>query len=355
MQALADYGSGDSSDSQSSATSWQEETLFQPNAELLSSTASVSSQSHDDVPVSSAKTFQSNNNTASNSSKSKFRSSLYARPQPPGNPRKSETDFFGLLSCDSDDDATDEPRTKHRKTESENMADTENKISVEGVEIILPDSEFWKNTVVDLQSKAENVPPAVCDGMARTLSQETRSTQCFRKSSKEHTRANDKFHFSTKYNHSSHYGFLAESKPTWNNSQNHSDKPTIPSERRKIYYVHSKVAPHLQSLRNPECKPPKGVRVLLPGHRGVINRVKWCCPNYSHLLLSASMDTHVKIWNCWSQVDPCVQTISQHNKAVKDAEWSSDGKKVLSCSFDRTAAVSDVETGILTTTLTYYY
>ncbi|XP_064602570.1 WD repeat-containing protein 25-like [Liolophura sinensis] len=342
MQALLGYGGGDSSDSQSSEKSWSEETQLHPYADLLPSTDGV-------FLVSSANTFQSNNNTTSYSSNSNFESSIDTSPKPPSNQRKSETNFFGLLSCDSDDDATDGPRNKHRKTESENTENMENKVSIDGVEINLPDSEFWINTAADLQSKADNGSPAVSGGMAGALCQEIRDTQCFIKSSEQYITANDydRCHFSTEYHHSNAYEFSAEYKPTQNNIQNYSDKPTIPVERRKIYYVHSKVAPHLQSYRSRECKPPKGVQVSLPGHQGVVNKVKWCCPNYSHLLLSASMDTHVKIWNCWSRVDPCVQTISQHNKAVKDAEWNSDGKKVLSCSFDRTAAVSDVETGQL--------
>ena len=42
-----------------------------------------------------------------------------------------------------------------------------------------------------------------------------------------------------------------------------------------------------------------------------------------------------------------MKILSNHTKAVRDVEWNQDGKKLLSCSYDKTAAVIDVEKGIV--------
>ena len=43
-----------------------------------------------------------------------------------------------------------------------------------------------------------------------------------------------------------------------------------------------------------------------------------------------------------------MKILTHHNKAVRDVEWSQDGKTLLSCSYDRSAAVIDVEKGSIT-------
>ena len=57
------------------------------------------------------------------------------------------------------------------------------------------------------------------------------------------------------------------------------------------------------------------------------------------------MNEEIRIWNVWSTLDPCVSVLKVHKKSVKHAEWLKDGKSVLSCSFDRTAQITHVETG----------
>lgn len=55
----------------------------------------------------------------------------------------------------------------------------------------------------------------------------------------------------------------------------------------------------------------------------------------------------LQIWNIWSQLKSCVKILPNHTKAVRNVEWSDDGRKLLSCSYDKTASVIDVEKGIL--------
>lgn len=112
----------------------------------------------------------------------------------------------------------------------------------------------------------------------------------------------------------------------------------------KIYSVHPKITPHLISSQANRC--PSNESHYWAGHSGVVNRLAWCSsPSFSHLLLSASMDTTVRVWNVWAQHQPCVRILTVHRKAVRDAQWSGDGRSILSCSYDRTAAITDVQTG----------
>lgn len=112
---------------------------------------------------------------------------------------------------------------------------------------------------------------------------------------------------------------------------------------RKLFYLHSIIKPHLK--RKPFFKIPKDRGHNIIGHSGPVTRVKWNNTQYSHLLLSAAMDGMVKLWNFWSSLDPCVQTMGVHTKAVKDACWSHSGKEIISCGYDKRAIISDVEGG----------
>lgn len=121
----------------------------------------------------------------------------------------------------------------------------------------------------------------------------------------------------------------------------------VVNRKTNFFIVHSKIQPHLlqkDAVKN--RKPQKAIK-RLNAHEGTVNRVKWCIREHSHLLLSASMDRTVKIWNVFSSAEqPCVQTLAFHRRAVKDADWASSGRQLVSCGFDRTARVSDVESGI---------
>jgi len=64
------------------------------------------------------------------------------------------------------------------------------------------------------------------------------------------------------------------------------------------------------------------------------------------LLASAAMDHKVQIWNVWNAPDQRVaRTLTCHSAALKDVQWSSDGTSVLSCGFDQTIQLSDIESG----------
>ncbi|XP_062945739.1 WD repeat-containing protein 25 [Cynocephalus volans] len=104
------------------------------------------------------------------------------------------------------------------------------------------------------------------------------------------------------------------------------------------------IQPYLDSQYK-ETKVPRKVLFHLRSHRGPVNSVQWCpVLSKSHMLLSTSMDKTYKIWNA---VDSgcCLQTYSLHNEAVRAAQWSPCGRRILSGGFDFALHLTDVETG----------
>lgn len=89
-------------------------------------------------------------------------------------------------------------------------------------------------------------------------------------------------------------------------------------------------------------RPPKQVVVTFEGHSQGVNCVQWH-PTRSNLLVSASMDHNVRIWDASSGAS--CSKLTHHTAAVKDAKWSLDGSQVLSCGYDKMARLVNLETG----------
>ncbi|KAK3021414.1 hypothetical protein RJ639_046822 [Escallonia herrerae] len=68
----------------------------------------------------------------------------------------------------------------------------------------------------------------------------------------------------------------------------------------------------------------------------------------AHLLASAGMDHTVCIWNVWSNNQKKARVLNHHNAAVKDVKWSEQGLSVLSCGYDCSSRLVDVEKGLET-------
>ncbi|XP_015758847.1 PREDICTED: COMPASS-like H3K4 histone methylase component WDR5B [Acropora digitifera] len=79
-------------------------------------------------------------------------------------------------------------------------------------------------------------------------------------------------------------------------------------------------------------RPPKQVVVTFEGHSQGVNCVRWH-PTRSNLLVSASMDHSVRVWDASSGT--ICRKLTHHTAAVKDAKWNLDGSQVLSFSFLR--------------------
>lgn len=126
-------------------------------------------------------------------------------------------------------------------------------------------------------------------------------------------------------------------------SSNCHVKPDVSGKQtmRKISEI---IKPYLGS----KCKVteiPKSLVFHMFKHSSPVNEIQWCpVREQSHMLLSASMDKTIKIWDA---VDTgcCLKTFSCHSCAVRAAQWSSCGRRILSGGFDSMLHLTDVETG----------
>ena len=97
------------------------------------------------------------------------------------------------------------------------------------------------------------------------------------------------------------------------------------------------------------CYVPKKCVARLVGHEKGVHRIR-LFPRTGHLLLSAGLEGHVKIWSV--ETKKCLRTYIGHNAAVRDVQFNHDGSKFLSASFDRYLRLWDVESGRVLNTFT---
>ena len=79
------------------------------------------------------------------------------------------------------------------------------------------------------------------------------------------------------------------------------------------------------------------------GHTGGVQAVR-LFPETAHLLLSASLDSTVKLWDVYNQ-RRCLCTYTAHQQAVRDIQWADQGKHFYSCGYDNKVRLWDTEQG----------
>eukprot|EP00899_Mesostigma_viride_P009271 jgi/Mesvir1/18345/Mv14244-RA.1 len=127
-------------------------------------------------------------------------------------------------------------------------------------------------------------------------------------------------------------------------SKEHVDRSTFHGGKLKDYQGRSWMAPPRDVKKmNEHTFLPKALVHTWSGHTKGVNAIRFF-PKTGHLLLSASMDTKVKIWDVHG-TGKCMRDYMGHTESVRDICFSNDGSRFLSASYDRKIKLWDTEMG----------
>ena len=196
---------------------------------------------------------------------------------------KPSVDFFGLSNVESEEEPDN--------TESNFLSKREEMVSIHGtvIPVEIPGSQFWTDLETSELQKLQG----------RNIEKQRQSHEiaALRKrnfADFEHRGpVSSNFHNSRVKLKDSNQGKVTESQKN-TSSFNQSTSIQQQSQPRKLYFIHPKISPLLHN-RQQTCRVPSMMEWKGQGHGGAVNRVKWNVPSYSHLFLTCSMDSTIKV------------------------------------------------------------
>ena len=100
-----------------------------------------------------------------------------------------------------------------------------------------------------------------------------------------------------------------------------------------------------EAMGDHKCFVPKRCVATVAAHRRGTACVR-LVPRYGHLLLSGGLDGLAKLWTVGADgARACAVTYHGHSKALRDACFAGDGRRFVTCAFDRYVKLWDTETG----------
>lgn len=99
----------------------------------------------------------------------------------------------------------------------------------------------------------------------------------------------------------------------------------------------------LKENRDHDCYIPKKCIHTWTGHTKGVQCIRFF-PRFGHYILSGSLDSTIRLWSTLGNKQ-CMRSYLGHKAAVRDLNFTNDGRHFLSCGYDKMICYWDTEYG----------